>query len=193
MSVPDGPVWILLFYWDFHSLPSLVFKGSIPKRRNIQFPEGRCDVSGQRRMGRLVEDHREATVARITTDDSRGLIQYGPGTQPVHTESRLNQGWLSTSFQFFFIKKPNSWDVTSLLYSRVFPNMQNTTYPQLLMLLSLILKSNYVLLFVLHLCNRRCCQSCRLWGMLANGFTGSPSFLIVLEMQTTLTVNAVNF
>lgn len=63
---------------DLLGFSLIVFKGSIPKKRNIPFPEGKWDVSGQRRMGRLVDDQREATVAQITTDCSRGLIQYAP-------------------------------------------------------------------------------------------------------------------
>ncbi len=76
-----GLVWVfqkLLIYWDFHAQPSLGFTENGPKKR--KYPNIRAAVVWtkmpwwcQRRMSRLVRDHRKATVTQITTHYNQGL------------------------------------------------------------------------------------------------------------------------
>ncbi len=70
----------LLIYWNFHAQLSLGFTENGPKKK-ISSERQLClwvrkflvDVRGQRRMGRLIRDDRNATVTQITTRYNQGM------------------------------------------------------------------------------------------------------------------------
>ncbi len=80
LLMPEGLVWIfqkLLIYWDFNAQSSLEFTENDPKKRKYPMilcgPKCLVEVRGQKRMGRLVRDDRNATVTQITTFYNQGM------------------------------------------------------------------------------------------------------------------------
>ncbi len=97
LLVPDGLIWVfqkLMIYWDFHCTTiSRVYREWSEKEKIFserQLCERKClvDVRGQRRMGRLVRDDREATVTQITTRYNQGMQNTSLNTQHLKHWSR---------------------------------------------------------------------------------------------------------
>jgi len=84
MVVGDRRIWVfhnLLSYWDFHAQTFLGFTKNDVKMGKTSSMWQSCgqkcliDARGQRRMGRLTQADRRATLTEITTRYNRGMQQ----------------------------------------------------------------------------------------------------------------------
>jgi len=72
---------LLVSYWDFHAQSFLGFTKNDVKRKKTSSMRQSCgrkclvDARGQRRMGRLIQADRIATLTEITTRYNQGMQQ----------------------------------------------------------------------------------------------------------------------